>query len=46
VKPTDTLSSIAARHHVKGGWAKIYKVNSSVIGSNPSLILPGMKLKI
>jgi LysM repeat protein len=46
VKPTDTLSAIAARHHVKGGWTKIYSINKSVIGSNPSLILPGMKLKV
>jgi LysM repeat protein len=46
VKPTDTLSAIASRHHVKGGWLKIYQVNKSVIGSNPSLILPGMKLKV
>jgi LysM repeat protein len=46
VKPNDTLSEIAARHHVKGGWTKIYRVNSSVIGSDPSLIRPGMKLKI
>jgi hypothetical protein len=46
VKPGDTLSAIAARHNVKGGWTKIYRVNSSVIGSNPSLIRPGMKLKI
>jgi resuscitation-promoting factor RpfA len=46
VKPTDTLSAIASRHHVKGGWMKVYQVNKSVIGSNPSLILPGMKLKV
>jgi LysM repeat protein len=46
VKPTDTLSAIASRHHTKGGWMKIYTINKSVIGSNPSLILPGMKLKV
>jgi LysM repeat protein len=46
VKPADTLSAIAARHHVKGGWTAVYKTNKSVIGSNPSLILPGMKLKV
>jgi LysM repeat protein len=46
VKPNDTLSGIAARHHVKGGWTKIYRINKSVIGSDPSLIRPGMKLKV
>jgi nucleoid-associated protein YgaU len=46
VRPNDTLSDIAVRHHVKGGWTKIYRVNASVIGSDPSLIRPGMKLKI
>jgi nucleoid-associated protein YgaU len=46
VKPNDTLSDIAARHHVKGGWTTIYRVNESVIGSDPSLIRPGMKLKV
>jgi LysM repeat protein len=46
VKPHDTLSAIAVKHHVKGGWMAIYETNKSVIGSDPSLILPGMKLKV
>jgi hypothetical protein len=46
VKPHDTLSDIAVRHNVKGGWTTIYRVNKSVIGSDPSLIRPGMKLKV
>jgi nucleoid-associated protein YgaU len=46
VKPHDTLYGIAEQHHVKGGWTTIYTINKSVIGSNPSLILPGMKVKL
>jgi hypothetical protein len=46
VKHGDSLSRIAAEQHVKGGWVAIYHANRDVIGSNPGLILPGMKLKI
>ena len=46
VKPSDTLYAIAERHHVKGGWTAVYEANKRVIGDNPSLIMPGMKLKV
>lgn len=46
VKPSDTLYAIAQRHHVKGGWTAVYETNKSVIGNDPSLIRPGMKLKV
>jgi nucleoid-associated protein YgaU len=46
VRHGDTLSQIAAAHHVAGGWRAIYKKNRAVIGNDPSLILPGMQLKI
>ncbi|MFE0247099.1 peptidoglycan DD-metalloendopeptidase family protein [[Kitasatospora] papulosa] len=42
----DYLSKIAAEHKVKGGWQKLYKDNRDVVGGNPSLILPGMKLTL
>ncbi|MER5205481.1 LysM peptidoglycan-binding domain-containing M23 family metallopeptidase [Streptomyces sp. NPDC002825] len=42
----DYLSKIAAEHHLAGGWQKLYKDNRQVIGENPSLILPGMKLTL
>ncbi|MEU7281044.1 LysM peptidoglycan-binding domain-containing protein [Streptomyces sp. NPDC045431] len=42
----DTLSEIAADRGVSGGWKKLYEDNKSVVGDNPSLIRPGMKLTI
>ncbi|MFD8410407.1 MULTISPECIES: transglycosylase SLT domain-containing protein [unclassified Streptomyces] len=42
----DTLSQIAAQHAVSGGWPALYEANRSVIGSNPSVIRPGLKLSL
>ncbi|SEB90525.1 LysM domain-containing protein [Streptomyces sp. 2131.1] len=42
----DYLSKIAAQHHLKGGWHKLYQDNREVVGENPSLIFPGMKLTL
>ncbi|MFB6708551.1 peptidoglycan DD-metalloendopeptidase family protein [Streptomyces sp. NPDC056333] len=42
----DYLSKIAADNKVEGGWEKLYQDNREVIGGNPSLILPGMKLTL
>ncbi|MEU8525320.1 MULTISPECIES: LysM peptidoglycan-binding domain-containing M23 family metallopeptidase [Streptomyces] len=42
----DYLSKIAQEHHLAGGWQKLYKDNRQVIGDNPSLIRPGMKLTL
>ncbi|MFE4620076.1 peptidoglycan DD-metalloendopeptidase family protein [Streptomyces sp. NPDC056747] len=42
----DYLSKIAAEHHLAGGWQKLYQDNRQVVGENPSLILPGMKLTL
>ncbi|KRA85020.1 peptidase [Streptomyces sp. Root66D1] len=42
----DYLSKIAAEHHLTGGWQKLYEDNRQVVGENPSLILPGMKLTL
>jgi LysM repeat protein len=46
VKPGDTLSAIAAKHHVKGGWRKLYRVNRTLIGKDPNLIHVGQHLHI
>jgi resuscitation-promoting factor RpfA len=46
VKPGDTLSEIAAKHAVSGGWRVLYQVNKSEIGSDPNLILPGQRLAL
>ncbi|MFD0149969.1 M23 family metallopeptidase [Streptomyces sp. NPDC055721] len=42
----DYLSKIATEHHLAGGWQKLYQDNRQVVGENPSLILPGMKLTL
>ncbi|MFI8962122.1 peptidoglycan DD-metalloendopeptidase family protein [Streptomyces sp. NPDC053493] len=42
----DYLSKIATEHHLAGGWHKLYRDNRQVIGDDPSLILPGMKLTL
>ncbi|WP_328786955.1 MULTISPECIES: transglycosylase SLT domain-containing protein [unclassified Streptomyces] len=42
----DTLSEIAAKHSVTGGWQQLYAANRSVVGDNPSIIRPGIKLKL
>ena len=41
----DTLSKIAAKHHVKGGWQSLYKANQDVI-SDADLIYPGQMLRV
>ncbi|MFJ9582778.1 peptidoglycan DD-metalloendopeptidase family protein [Streptomyces acidicola] len=46
VRPGDYLSRIAAEHHVAGGWKKIYADNREAVGSDPSLIHPGLKLTL
>ncbi|GAA2966014.1 LysM peptidoglycan-binding domain-containing M23 family metallopeptidase [Streptomyces enissocaesilis] len=42
----DYLSKIAEEQNVRGGWQELYEDNREVVGGNPSLILPGMKLTI
>ncbi|MDI2127040.1 transglycosylase family protein [Yinghuangia seranimata] len=46
VRSGDTLSTIAAKNNVKGGWQKLYDANRSVVGGNPHQILPGQQLTI
>ncbi|MET9892570.1 LysM peptidoglycan-binding domain-containing protein [Streptomyces sp. NPDC006465] len=42
----DTLSKVAQKHPESGGWKKLYKANRAVIGDNPALIRPGLKLTV
>ncbi|MFH7598102.1 LysM peptidoglycan-binding domain-containing protein [Streptomyces racemochromogenes] len=42
----DTLTKIAAEHSVSGGWKALYEANRTVIGSDPSVIRPGLKLTL
>ncbi len=44
VQPGDTLSGIAARLAVRGGWPALYAANRRVIGRDPDLIHPGTVL--
>lgn len=43
---SDYLSKIADEQNVSGGWKKLYSDNRSAVGSDPSLIHPGLKLTI
>ncbi|MEU0304611.1 LysM peptidoglycan-binding domain-containing M23 family metallopeptidase [Streptomyces sp. NPDC006175] len=42
----DYLAKIAGEQKIKGGWQKLYQDNRDVVGEDPSLILPGMKLTL
>ncbi|MFJ7415974.1 transglycosylase SLT domain-containing protein [Streptomyces sp. NPDC098077] len=42
----ETLSTIAREYSVSGGWEKLYEGNRKIIGENPDLIHPGIKLTL
>ncbi|MFJ3185154.1 transglycosylase SLT domain-containing protein [Streptomyces halstedii] len=42
----DSLAKIARDHSVSGGWEQLYKDNRKVVGGNPDLIHPGLKLTV
>src|SRR4029077_6909059 len=44
VRPGDTLSGIAARFAVRGGWPALSAANRPLIGSDPNTIRPGTVL--
>jgi murein DD-endopeptidase MepM/ murein hydrolase activator NlpD len=46
VKAGDYLAKIADDQNVSGGWKKLYTDNRDAVGSDPSLIHPGLKLSI
>ncbi|MEU5341828.1 LysM peptidoglycan-binding domain-containing M23 family metallopeptidase [Streptomyces sp. NPDC020766] len=46
VRAGDSLSKIADTQDVSGGWKKLYEDNRKVIGGDPALIHPGLKLAI
>ena len=45
VRRGDTLSKLAARHDVKGGWKALYRANTARV-SNPNLIYVGQVLRL
>jgi LysM repeat protein len=46
VQPGDTLSGIAARFAVRGGWPALYTLNLRVLGRDPNAIRPGTVLTV
>ncbi|MFE1437540.1 transglycosylase family protein [Streptomyces sp. NPDC058739] len=44
VRRGDTLSSVAARHGTD--WQTLYAANKAVVGTDPDLILPGLRLDV
>jgi nucleoid-associated protein YgaU len=44
VQPGDTLSAIAARFGIQGGWPPLYASNLKAIGWNPGVLHPGTVL--
>lgn len=46
VRSGDTLSRIATRSSVSGGWKALYHANRRTIGANPHLIRPGQRLTL
>jgi hypothetical protein len=46
VRRGDTLSAIAQRKNVPGGWQGLYRINRATIGTNPGRIKPGQRLTI
>jgi nucleoid-associated protein YgaU len=41
----DTLSTIAATHHVRGGWHKLFELNKDIV-EDADLIYPGQQLHL
>ncbi|GGU90545.1 transglycosylase [Streptomyces filipinensis] len=41
----DTLSSIAEKHHVQGGWQKLFQLNKDIV-EDANLIYPGQQLHL
>ncbi|WAX76749.1 M23 family metallopeptidase [Streptomyces sp. KMM 9044] len=46
VKGGDYLAKIAESESVDGGWKQLYADNREAVGSDPSLIHPGLKLSV
>ena len=46
VQRGDSLSAIATRLHVPGGWQPLYQLNRAVVGPDPNKIAPGMILRV
>ena len=46
VRAGDSLSGIAVKLKVDGGWKRLYEINKDAVGSDPDLIRVGLKLRL
>ncbi|MFC1420706.1 LysM peptidoglycan-binding domain-containing protein [Streptacidiphilus sp. N8-3] len=46
VRVGDTLSALALRFHIKGGWPALYQLNRAAVGADPDVLLPGTVLRL
>jgi murein DD-endopeptidase MepM/ murein hydrolase activator NlpD len=46
VRQGDTLSGIARKLDIRGGWKVLYAINKKVIGPDPNIIEVGQKLRL
>lgn len=46
VKPGETLSSIARRYRVEGGWRALRELNRQTVGRRPDRLEPGTMLRL
>ncbi|MFV2120623.1 LysM peptidoglycan-binding domain-containing protein, partial [Streptomyces sp. Act-28] len=46
VQPGDSLSAVARRFGVAGGWQAMYAANRDVVGDDPNVLRPGQMLLI
>jgi LysM repeat protein len=46
VRPGDSLSGIAARYRIAGGWPALYRLNRAVIGPDPNQLDAGTVLRL
>jgi LysM repeat protein len=46
VQAGDSLSTIAERQGITGGWAALYELNRQMVGGDANLILPGQQLAL
>ncbi|MFF5976365.1 transglycosylase family protein [Streptomyces sp. NPDC012769] len=46
VQPGDTLSSIARRFKIRGGWQALYEANRAAVGPDPNRLTVGTMLRL
>ncbi|MEV6314832.1 transglycosylase family protein [Streptomyces sp. NPDC051776] len=46
VRSGETLSSIAERYSVPGGWRVLHRANAGAIGPDPNRLVPGTRLRV